>query len=71
MLAVIVNYIEPGLFASAGTHGVTRPLSLKKDGIKKRNRNGSSLATSSRKSVASVTATGVACGIAPPQDVAP
>jgi hypothetical protein len=44
-------------------HGVTRPLSLKTDVIKKRNRNGSSLAASSRKPVPAITATGAARGI--------
>jgi hypothetical protein len=38
-------------------------LQNKTDVIKKRNRNCSSLATSSRKSVPSITATGAACGI--------
>jgi len=44
-------------------HGVTRPLSLKTDVIKKRNRNGSSLAASSRKTVPAITATGATRGI--------
>ena len=44
-------------------HGVTRPLSLKTGVIKKRYRNGSSLAASSRKAVPAITATGTARGI--------
>lgn len=62
---VVENYTDLFYFYFLGLqklHGVTRPLSLKTDVIKKRNRNGSSLAANSRKSVPALTATGSGSG---------
>jgi len=44
MLAVIGNHTDLVFSPRQKLHGITRPLSLKTDVIKKRNRNGSSLA---------------------------